>query len=59
MKNIKKVKHSQKKELNTVKKRSNMHEGIADWCDCCSCEPEERWVEVAEKMGIDLNDYQE
>ena len=34
------------------KKRSNMHEGIAVWCDCCSCEAEPLWREVAEKLGI-------
>jgi len=35
-----------------------MHEGIALWCDCCSCEAEPRWVEVAAELGIDLSDYE-
>lgn len=40
-------------------KRVNMHENIAYWCDCCPCEPEERWIKVAEEMGIDLSDYED
>lgn len=38
------------------RKRANMHEGIAVWCDCCSCEAEPRWIEVAKEMGIDLSE---
>jgi hypothetical protein len=43
------------------KRRSlSMHEGIAVWCDCCSCEAEPYWVEAAEAMGIDLgSDYED
>jgi hypothetical protein len=41
------------------RKRANMHEGIGVWCDCCSCEAEPRWVEVAEELGIDLGDYED
>jgi len=43
----------------TERRRSlSMHEGIAVWCDCCSCEAEPYWVEAAEAMGIDLgSDY--
>lgn len=41
------------------KKRVNMHDGTAIWCDCCSCEAEPRWVEVAEELGIDLSDYED
>jgi hypothetical protein len=38
----------------------SMHEGIAVWCDCCSCEAEPYWVEAAEAMGIDLgSDYED
>jgi hypothetical protein len=37
-------------------RRANMHDGIAVWCDCCSCEAEPRWVAVAEELGIDLGD---
>ena len=42
------------------KKSLSMHEGIAVWCDCCSCEAEPYWVEVAEELGIDLgSDYED
>jgi hypothetical protein len=38
----------------------SMHEGIAVWCDCCSCEAEPYWVEIGEEMGIDLgSDYED
>lgn len=41
-------------------KRISMHEGIAVWCDCCSCAAEPYWLEVAEELGIDLgSDYEE
>ncbi|GAB3514662.1 hypothetical protein [Photobacterium alginatilyticum] len=40
-------------------KRKNMHEGIAPWCDCCVCEAEPYWAEVAEEMGINLSDYED
>lgn len=37
-----------------------MHEGIGAWCDCCSCEAEPYWAEVAEELGIDLgSDYED
>ena len=41
------------------KKRANMHEGIAVWCDCCSCEAEPRWLEVAAELGMTFNDYED
>lgn len=42
------------------RKRANMHEGIAVWCDCCSCAAEPYWLAVAEEMGIDLgSDYED
>ena len=45
------------------KKRSkslSMHDGIAVWSDCCSCEMEPYWAAVAEEMGIDVyNDYED
>ena len=42
------------------KKNLSMHEDIAVWCDCCSCEAEPYWAELAEEMGIDLgSDYEE
>ncbi len=31
----------------------SMHEGVTEWCDCCSCEAEPYWMEVAEELGID------
>lgn len=40
------------------RKRANMHEGIAVWCDCCACEAEPYWAAVAEELGIDLGDYE-
>ncbi|MEA3275550.1 MAG: hypothetical protein U9Q81_09755 [Pseudomonadota bacterium] len=45
----------------TDRRRSlSMHEGIAVWCDCCSCEAEPYWVEAAEAMGIDPgSDYED
>jgi hypothetical protein len=42
------------------RKPISMHEGIAVWCDCCSCEAEPYWAEIAEEMGIDLgSDYED
>jgi hypothetical protein len=42
------------------KKSLSMHDGIAVWCDCCSCEAEPYWVEAAEALGMDLgSDYEE
>jgi len=43
------------------RKRSlSMHEGIAVWCDCRSCEAEPYWVEIAEEMGVDPgSDYED
>ena len=41
------------------RKSLSMHEGIAVWCDCCTCEAEPYWVEIAEEMGVDLgSDYE-
>lgn len=39
---------------NRPARRISMHEGIAVWCDCCSCAAEPYWLEVAEELGIDL-----
>lgn len=42
------------------KKSKSMHDGIAVWCDCCSCEAEPYWVEIAKEMGVDLgSDYED
>ena len=44
----------------TDRRRLSMHEGIAAWCDCCSCEAEPYWVAVAEELGVDLgSDYED
>ncbi|UXI02515.1 hypothetical protein [Photobacterium sp. TY1-4] len=43
---------------STPPQRMSMHEGIAPWCDCCVCEAEPYWAEVAEELGIDLSDYE-
>jgi hypothetical protein len=37
----------------------SMHDGIAVWCDCCSCEMEPYWAEVAAEMGIEFSDYED
>ena len=43
-----------------ARKSKSMHEGVAVWCDCCSCAAEPYWLAVAEEMGIDLgSDYEE
>ncbi|RCX31768.1 hypothetical protein DFQ59_102115 [Thioalbus denitrificans] len=42
------------------RKSKSMHDGVAVWCDCCSCEAEPYWAELAEEMGIELyNDYED
>ncbi|WP_019558564.1 hypothetical protein [Thioalkalivibrio sp. ALE12] len=33
--------------------RLSMHEGVTASCDCCSCEAEPYWAEVARELGID------
>ena len=44
----------------TGRRRLSMHEGIASWCDCCTCEAEPYWVAVAAELGIDLgSDYED
>jgi len=35
----------------------SMHDRVASWCDCCPCEPEDRWAELADEMGVDLSDH--
>lgn len=45
-------------QVDTVTSSISMHDGIGDWCDCCSCAAEPYWLEVAEELGIDLgSDY--
>lgn len=46
--------------LPNAGRRISMHEGIAVWCDCCSCHAEPYWLEVAEELGVDLgSDYED
>lgn len=41
-------------------KSISMHENVGPWCDCCTCEAEPYWLEVAEELGIDLgSDYED
>jgi hypothetical protein len=40
------------------RRSKSMHDGIAVWCDCCSCEMEPYWAEVAREMGIEFSDYE-
>ncbi|WP_081616890.1 MULTISPECIES: hypothetical protein [unclassified Thioalkalivibrio] len=44
-------------EKVTVREKSgsslSQHEGVSVACDCCSCEAEPYWWEVAAEMGID------
>ena len=38
----------------------SMHEGVAVWCDCCSCAAEPYWLEAAQELGIDPgSDYED
>lgn len=44
----------------TRRRSISMHEGIAVWCDCCSCEAEPYWVEIGKEMGMELGgDYED
>ncbi|WP_156100408.1 hypothetical protein [Thioalkalivibrio sp. ALJ1] len=38
--------------------RLSMHEGVTAACDCCSCEAEPYWVEVAGDLRIELGPVQ-
>ena len=52
--------HSQtEKELVAPQDKMSMHEGIANWCDCCVCEAEPYWMDVADEMGINMSDYED
>jgi hypothetical protein len=37
----------------------SMHDGVAVWCDCCSCEMEPYWAEVAEEMGVEFSSHED
>ena len=41
------------------KKHISMHEGIGAWADCCSCEAEPYWREMAGEMDVDFNEYED
>lgn len=45
--------------VGSDRKPISMHENVAVWCDCCSCEAEPYWVAVAAELGIDLDGPQE
>lgn len=48
------------KQKRERRRSLSMHDGIAPWCDCCSCEAEPYWQAVAEELGIDLgSDYED
>lgn len=52
--------HSQtEKELAAPQVKMSMHEGVANWCDCCVCEAEPYWMDVADEMGINMSDYED
>jgi hypothetical protein len=36
----------------------SMHDGVAVWCDCCSCEMEPYWEEVAREMEAVFSDHE-
>ena len=36
-------------------KSVSMHEDVPVWHDCCCCEAEPRWIEIAPELGIDLD----
>jgi hypothetical protein len=31
----------------------SMHDGVAFWCDCCSCEAEPYWAALAGEAGME------
>jgi len=39
-------------------KPRSMHDRVASWCDCCTCEAEPRWAALADQLGIDMSDYE-
>ena len=34
----------------------SMHDGIAVWCDCCSCEMEPYWAEAVAEAEMEFGD---
>jgi hypothetical protein len=36
------------------KHSKSMHDRVAVWCDCCSCEPEPYWVAIAGQIGTGI-----
>lgn len=36
----------------------SMHDNIGYWCDCCCCEAEDRWRNLADDFDVDLSDYE-
>jgi hypothetical protein len=35
----------------------SMHDGVEIWCDCCSCEAEPYWVEIAAQIQEEREQY--
>ncbi|MFO7955009.1 hypothetical protein [Thioalkalivibrio sp.] len=48
-------KTSEPRMARAPRSRLSMHEGVTVWCDCCSCEAEPYWAEVAGELGVDLD----
>jgi bis(5'-nucleosidyl)-tetraphosphatase len=49
-----------RQRIETSRRSLSMHDGIAVWCDCCSCEAEPYWVEIGREMGIEPgSDYED
>jgi hypothetical protein len=46
---------AQETPVEPRKKSISMHDGVPVWHDCCCCEAEPYWAELAEEMGVDLN----
>jgi hypothetical protein len=37
------------------KHSKSMHDRVAVWCDCCSCEAEPYWVAIADQVGTEIS----
>jgi hypothetical protein len=45
--------------LQSTAMSKSMHDGIAVWCDCCSCEMEPYWAEIASEIGVESSDHED
>ena len=41
--------------LTRAAKPISMHDDVPLWHDCCCCEAEPRWIDVAPELSIDLD----